>query len=519
MEKVNKLTRSTMAFAIFQLLGKVFGFARESLIAYYFGAGIETDAFNTSLKATSILSLMVSNAIATTFIPMLARVEDDEGKERVNYHTNNMIVITVLIALIMSVLGVVLSPYIISVVGGGFGQETFDLAVKLTKIEMPVIIFSAIVGVMTGYLQHNGRFAATGAVAVPLNVVYIGYLIFLSSSFGIFGLAVASALGILAQAIFLYPDTKRAGMEYFPVFEPKDKYVNHAITLAVPVLLSTAINDINIIVNNRLASKLQVGTVTWLNYANKLNVMILGVFVSAVTAVVFPIMSRAFSSGDSKGGVKSMAAAVRLILLITVPAAVGLIVLAEPIVEVAFQRGEFTTFDTQMTASALRFYSMALCAMSLNTLLNRVYYSLQNTRTPLVIGGVSVAINVVMNLILINFMGHNGLALGLSIAMNASVLISFMVLRKQIGQIYGFSYIRTIIKTLLASLVMGAVAYFAYYGIISLAPSLALGTAKKLLVLMVAVLAAVATYGGLCFAMGVTEMKLLVSMVKSKLKR
>lgn len=517
MDRINKLTKSTMALVIFALIGKVMGFVRQSLLAYYFGAGIETDAYTASLKATSLLSMIVSNAIAYTFIPMLAKVEEEEGRDRINYHTNNMLMISVVAAAIMTSIGIFAAPFIIKIVGGGFNQVTFDLTVQLTKIGMPAIIFSAIVGVMTGYLQSNGRFAATGALPILLNTVYISYLLFLSSTFGIYGMSVASVLGIVAQAIFLFPSTKRAGMKYFPVFNLNDKYVIHALELSVPVLLSVAINDVNIIVNTRLASGLESGTVTWLDNANKLNLLVLGVFVSAITAVVFPILSKHFSSGDTESGRKSMAASVRLILLITIPTMVGLIVLARPIVEIAFFRGEYTAYDVEMTIQTLRFYAPALTAMSLNILLNRVYYSLQDTKTPLLMGALSVTTNVILNLILIRFLQHRGLALGLSIATNISVFVSFIILRKKLTHIHGFTYLRAIIKNGVAAAIMGVVAYFGYFGVIALVPFMASRAILKLVVLLFSVLISMITYGLLSYAFGVGEVKMGVDMIKSRL--
>lgn len=518
-KKIKNLTKSTMSLVIFALVGKLMGFVRTLLLANYFGAEVETDAFAASLKATSLLSMMISNAIANTFIPMLAKVEQEEGKERINYHTNNMLMLSIAASAIMVGLGIFLAPHIVKIVAGGFDEERFNLTVELTKIGMPSIIFSAIVGVMTGYLQSKGRFAATGAIPIPLNLVYISYLVGFSSQFGIYGMSLASVLGIAVQAIFLLPETLKAGLRYFPVFNLKDRYVRHAMELSIPVLLSVAINDVNIVVNTRLASSLETGAVSWLDYANKLNVMILGVFISAITAVVFPILSKQFSSGDKAGGRKSMASAVRLILLITIPSMVGLIVLSQPIVEIAFMRNKFTQFDADMTAMALRFYAPALCAMSLNNLLNRVYYSLQDTGTPLLIAGLSVICNVILNLIFIQFLGHTGLALGLSIATNIAVFTSFLVLRKKLKHIYGFSYLRAIIKNMTAAVIMGFVAHYSYFGVIDLLPSMGMGGFRKLVVLLFSVFNSVVVYGVISYLLGVGEVKLMVDIIKRRFKK
>lgn len=514
--KVDKITRSATALVVFALIGKFMGFARETLIANYFGAGVETDAFNAALKSTNLITAIVSNAISNTFIPMLSKVRADEGEERVAYHTNNMLFMSVFASIILTILGILAAPLIVGFVGRGFEPQTFNLTLQLTKIGMPVMIFSAIVGVMTGYLQSQGKFAATGAIPIPLNIVYIFYLIVLSDKFGVFGLTIASVLAIAAQVIFLLPETVKVGHKYFWAFNIKDKYVIHALELSIPVLLSVAINDVNIAINTAFASGLEEGTVSWLNYANKLNVLILGIFIAAITSIVFPIMSKAFSEGDIDGGRKSMALATRLIFLITIPATIGLIVLARPIVEIAFQRGKFTAYDAEMTSMALIFYAPALTALSLNTLLNRVYYSLQDTTTPLIISAIAVALNVFLNFIFVKVLGHRGLALALTLGTNIAVFISFVGLRKKLGHIFAWSFLRAIIKNFAAAIPMGFVAYFGYFGLIDLVPFLGSRVILKLLCLLFAVFLSVLTYGGLSYLLGVGEVKMAVELFKSK---
>lgn len=509
---------ATILVVVLSLVGKVMGFGREMLIGHYFGAGMENDAFVAALRATSLLSLPISNSIATTFIPMLSRAGEEEGPSSRNYHTNNMMTLASVLALVVVIIGIIAAPLIVWIIAGDFDQATFDLTVQLTRIGMPVIVFSTIVGVMTGFLQYEGRFAAAGAIAIPLNIVYIGYLLLLSDKYGIYGLSVASVLGIAAQILFLYPSTKKENLEYRPVFNPKDRYVQSAIVLAIPVLISVAINDVNITVNTRLASGLGQGNVSWLNFANKLNVFVLGVFVSAITAVVFPILSRAFSAGDMETGKNAIGVSVRSIILITIPSMVGLIVLSEPIVDFAFKSGEFTDYDVVMTASALRFYALSLCAQSINNLLNRVYYSLEDTTTPLKLSALSVGLNIFFNLILVNFMGHNGLALGLSLAFNIMILVSFMILRKKLGGIGGKSYLATLVKALLASGVMGYAARFVYDNLIVYNPAWALGRIK-IIPLMAAILVALVVYFVMCLILGVDELKLMKDQFKSLRKK
>ena len=183
--------------------------------------------------------------------------------------------------------------------------ETYAIVIKLIQVGMPVVLFSSWVGVMEGYLQHGGKFAAAGAIAIPLNLTYIIYLALFSRHVGIMGLTIASVLGILAQFLFLLPNAMKIGYRPRLVADFKDEYVRDAIVLALPVFVSVSVNDINIIVNRRLASTMGEGAASILYYSNKLNTMIIGIFITAITAIVFPTLTKTLGSGDMKLGKKS----------------------------------------------------------------------------------------------------------------------------------------------------------------------------------------------------------------------
>lgn len=263
-----------------------------------------------------------------------------------------------------------------------------------------------------------------------------------------------------------------------------------------------------------MASSLVAGSISALNYANRLNGLILGVFITAITTVIFPLLSKEFSEDNIKGVKKIMGYGVNLILLITIPAAVGLIVLSTPIVEVAFERGEFDSTATIMTSKALIFYAIGLVAMSLRLLIDRVYFSLQDTKTPMVNGAISVVFNIVLNLILVQFMGHAGLAFATSIATTIATLLLFYRLKKKIGSLGTMLYIKCGIKSGFASLVMGIAAYLIYRELYSI-----LGVAKlyNLIALLVAVGSGVVIYGILCYILGIEEVKEIIGRLKVRL--
>lgn len=517
----SRIAKSTLAITVFLLIGKIFGFFRESLTAYVFGAGTEMDAFSLAQAATAMIASFVTQAIATTYIPSAQKAESDHGPSRKNYFTNNLLMVTSLVSFVLIILGIVFPNQIALLSASQADPETYAIVVKLIQVGMPVVLFSSWVGVMEGYLQHGGKFAATGAIAIPLNLTYIIYLALFSHHVGIIGLTIASVLGILAQFLFLLPNAMKIGYRPKLVADFKDEYVREAIVLALPVFVSVSVNDINTIVNRNLASGMGEGAASILYYSNKMNTMIIGIFITAITAIVFPILTRTLGSGDMVRGKKIMNASVKTVLFITVPATVGLIILARPIIEIAFVRGSFTAANGIAATSTLRCYSLSLISISVINVLNRIYYSIGDTKTPFYVGVTNVVINVGLNLLVARHFGTNGLAASVSIATTIAVFISFILLRRKLGNLGTKSYIKALIKTIMASLVMGLIAlsYFPYEKLIMSLTSGGLQTLLRLIFLMIVVFIAATAYVFCLYKLGVREVRDVVNIVRDKLER
>lgn len=515
MTKAKKAAKSALIIAIFTLGSKFLGFLREVLIAAKFGSGMETDTFFIALSASSLIGNFLRNSINTTFIPVISEVESREGRSGKIEHTNNMINVTVVVSIFLISIAILGAPILVNLLATGFEGEQFDLAVKLARIGLPMILFYGVVGVMSGYLQSEGKFNSTAMIGFPFNLTYIFYLLFLSSIFGIKGLMIAAVIAVVSQLLIQIPEAINTGFKYKFICDFKDQYIRKVLYLSLPVLVGVAINDLNVIVDKTLASTLISGSISALNYANKLNQLILGVFISAITTVIFPILSKEANDGNISALKKTMAYGIILILLITIPATVGLIVLAKPIVEIAFQRGEFDATATIMTSKALIFYSIGLVAMALRLLITKVYYSLQDTKTPMINGAISVGFNIVLNLILVKFMAHAGLAFATSIATTIATVFMFYGLKKKIGSLGTFSYIKCGLKAGFASAIMGVVAFSVYHGLYGY-----LGVSKlyNLISLLVAVGLAVIVYGSLCYIFKIEEVREIVDKVVLRIK-
>lgn len=514
MNKAQQAAKSIIIMIIFTLGSKFLGFLREVLIAAKFGSGMETDTFFIALTATGLVTGFLSNAISTTFIPVLSEIDSKEGKTGKIGHTNNMINIIFVVSAALVMCGWIAAPIIVKLLAKGFEGEQFNLAIKLTRIGMPMILFSGIIGVMTGYLQSEERFTSSSAIGIPFNFVYIFFLLFLSTKFGIKGLMIAGVLAVASQFLIQIPEARSSGYMYDFKFDLKDKYIKQVVLLSLPVFIGVAINDLNAIVDKTLASSLMDGSISALNYANKLDGLILGVFVIAITTVIFPMLTKESNSDNYDSLKEIMGYGINIILLITIPATVGLIVLAEPIVQITFERGAFDTSATIMTSQALIFYSLGLVAMAIRLLITRVFYSIQDTKTPMVNGAISVGFNIILNLILVKFMAHSGLALATSIATTIATLLMMHSLRKKIGSMRVKSYIVCGLKSGLASAMMGLVSYLIYHGMYGI-----LGTGIKfnLMSLLISVSIGVVVYVVLCYVFKVEEVGMVIEKVKEGL--
>ena len=466
MSQSSKAAKSIFIMIIFGIGSKLLGFIREMLIAAKFGSGVETDTFFIAITATTLVTSMFTQSLNTTMIPIMSDVEKNEGKEGKKQHANNLLNIVLLISFGVVIVGWIFSPFIIKLLAHGFEGEQFKLAITMMRIGMPVVIFSGVVGIYRGYLQSESMFIESSASQFPFNFTYILFLIFLSSFFGIKGLMVTSVLAVFSQILIQIPGIRKTGYRYEFRIDFKDPYIKKILYLVLPVLVSVAVNDLNKIVDRSLASTLVTGSISALNYAARLNSLVLAVFITAIATVLFPMLSKEAVKETYDDFKKLIRNGVNIVLIITIPATIGMIVLTEPIVKLTFERGAFDSVATQMTSQALVFYTLGLVGMALRTFMERAYYSLQDTKTPMVNGFIAVGLNVVLNFILIGPMEHRGLALATAISTTLTTGYLFYGLRKKIGPLGISTVLRCGAKSLASSVIMGVIVYFIYYSLI-----------------------------------------------------
>lgn len=507
MTKQQRIAKSAAMIAIFTLLSKGLGFLREVLIASRYGSGMETDTYFVAMTATIIVMSTIGAALNTTLIPIFSEIGERRGKEGRIRFLNNILNLVFFISLILAIIAYIISPLTIKVLAKGFVGEQFDLAVSLNRIGLPIIVFLGFTHVLSGYLHSLQIFGPHAIMGFPYNFVFLSYLLFFVGDRNIGMLMLVSVLASATQFLIQIPAVRNTGYRYSLNVNLKDPYLKKALYLVFPVLIGSAVDQINVIVDRTLASDLIEGSISALSYAARINDLIISVFIAAITTVVFPMLSSAFSRHDTNETVKILNQGVSIILIITVPASIGIFILAYPLVQVFFERGAFSENASIMTSGALIYYSIGLVAIAIRSMLNKVFYSFQDTKTPMINGAFGVLLNVVLNLLLIDLMQHRGLALATSISAIITTLTLFYRLRKKIGRLGTMSMILSFTKTLLASLVMGFVVYLIYYKLGIYLPQI---RALQAVMLLVSIAAGVGVYFMILFVLMKKELRMLV---------
>ncbi|NLZ43705.1 MAG: murein biosynthesis integral membrane protein MurJ, partial [Clostridia bacterium] len=425
----------------------------------------ETDAFFAAFVIPDFMYyLLVGGALSAAFIPLfsgyLARGEEEEGWRM----TSTFLNITIVFLSAFTLLGMVFSRQLAPLVAYDFRDEQLKLLVQLIRMMFPAVFFTALAGLMGGILHSYRHFFIPALGPVVYNIGIILGAFFLGPRFGIKGMAVGVVAGAMAnfltQAVYM---VKITGGSYNPSYlNIRHPGFRKILVLMVPALIGLSATQLNNWVTTNMASGLVEGSITALRFGQRLVLLPLGIFAMAISTVYFPTLARFAARQRWKDFQENLALAVRAIFYITVPAAIGFVVLRYNIIRLLFEYNKFTARDTEMTAYALLFYSIGLFAHGAIQILPRGFYALKDTVTPVKITGGTMGLGILLNFLLLKYTGlnHGGLALSFSLVGIANMTASLVLLRRKIGSIRGRSLLRTLVFSLLAAAGMGIVIGF-----------------------------------------------------------
>lgn len=466
----SRLAKSAGLIGAATTVSRLLGLARETVLAAVFGASASPhmDAFNVAFRIPNLLrDLFAEGAMIAAFVPTFTRTLTAQGRAAAWRLGNLVLNVLVLATSTLVVLGLVFAPEITRLLAPEFAavEGKLELTTLLTRVMLPFLSMLAVAAAMMGMLNSLRRFFVPSLSPAMFNVASIFSALALAPvmpRFGlepIVGLAIGTLLGGLGQIALQWPTLRREGFRYQPLVSVNDPALREILRLMGPATLGLAAVQINVAVNTFLATSQEQGAVSWLQYAFRLMYLPIGVFGVSIATASLPDIARQAAVADLRAVRSTVSRGLRLMLMLNVPATVGLMVLAEPIVAMIYERGAFLPRDTAATALALTFYAPGLVGYSAVKIASPTFYSMRDSRTPVLVSVCSVAVNLAVNLALVRVMGYPGLALGTAFAavFNAAVLL--WLLRERLGGLEGRQLAIALLKIAAASAAMGLAAH------------------------------------------------------------
>lgn len=509
-----KVLKSSIVVIILIILGKVLALIRDALIAAKFGATYVTDIYTFALGMVYLL-ITISYGLTTTFIPLHTEHLQKSVKRIRDKFVNNVINVTSLFTLVLTILLIIFSKYIIYIFGHGFANNpnVFSQSVQVTRIMLLSLVFVSLQSVITGVLQSHKQFFEPAAMAVASNIVYIIYLVFLTTRFGIKGFAVATVIGFFVQLLINIPKYKKFGYKYEAVVDFKDEKMLNMFKLMIPVVISTSVVQLNVFVNRSFATNIFFGAATILDYANKINTLAYEVFAIGIAMIVYPTLAELAAKEDKEQYKKALSRAINTIMLIMIPAAVAIAVLRIPLINIIFKRGAFDSEAASLTANALLFYCPAMVAYGIRDILNKAFYSIQDTKTPMINSFIGILINIAINFILVKYMKVSGLTLATSISAIITTFLMASHLNKKVNVIELKKVGNSFFKIFLSSAIMGVVIYFINRVILL---TIGLELMGSLISILICFIVGIVTYFICLYFAQIEEYKHLIGHFKSR---
>ena len=427
------LLKALAAVSSMTLLSRILGFVRDTIIARVFGAGMMTDAFFVAFKIPNLLRrLFAEGAFSQAFVPILAEYKVRHGHDATRALADQVGTALTLALIVVALLGVVGAPWVAYVSAPGFRSEPdkFALTVTLLRIIFPYIVFISLVALAAGILNTWSRFSVPAFAPVLLNVSMIGAALWLAPHFDppVLALAWGVALGGVLQLAWMLPHLVRIRMLPRPTRHFSDPGVRRVLRLMAPATLGVSVAQISLLINTIFASFLATGSVSWLYYADRLMEFPAGMLGVALGTILLPSLAKHYADDSPAEYSKLLDWGLRLTLLLALPAAAALAVLAVPLITTLFHYGAFTANDVAMTQRALIAYSLGLVGLILVKVLAPGFYARQNIRTPVKVAILTLVATQLMNLAFIFPLGHAGLALaiGLGACLNATLLLHLL---------------------------------------------------------------------------------------------
>jgi len=520
-------TRAASIVGLAVMCSRVLGLIREQIFAALFGGGRAMDAFTVAFRTPNLLrDLFAEGALSTAFITTFSKTIATDGDGAAWRLANKVATLAAVVLSALCVIGVAIAPLLVALFAPGFDADKAQLTVMLARIMYPFILLVSLAALVMGMLNAKHVFGIPAMASSFFNLGSIagGVLIgrWLDPHFGpraLVGLAVGTLIGGALQLAVQLPALARLGYVFRPDFRWRDAGVKKILRLMGPAVIAASSVQLNVMINSMFASTLGDGPIFWLAIAFRLMQLPLGVFGVAIATVTLPVLSRIVASGDQVKFRTELARGLRLAFLLTIPATIGLIILAEPIISVLYQHGKFNAFQTAQAAAALRFYAIGLAAYSAMKVLVPAFYALDRRKTPMIVSFIAVGVNLFFNWLFTFRLGwgHRGLALSTGCVAVTNFLLLYALMRRHVTQLHTGLLVKMLIKVLVAGFALALVCWSGQHWLLSDWPVQA--TATKALGLLATICCAAVAFFTVAALMRVAEVTHVLDLARQKLRR
>lgn len=461
-----KLVKSTLAVAAPTLLSRIFGFIRDVIQAFFLGTSRSADAFTIAYVIPNLLRRLTGEgAMTAAFIPVFTQIKKEKTKKELWRFANIFFFDLMLVMTVLTILGIVFSPFLVKIIGYGFKdiQGKWELTVLLTRIMFPYIFLISLAALVMAILNSFHKFFVPAFTPVLFNLAVISTAAVFASRVEepAYVFAAGVVLGGVLQLCFQLPFLKKMGMRFTPLLSFSHPGVRKVGMLMIPGIFGVGISQINFALSRMLASTLEEGSVSSLYFASRVEELTLGLFSIALSIVLLPSLSELAAKKEIGEMKKTLLFSFKVVVFITFPAMTGLVILNQPIMEVLFQRGLFDIQSTAMSSTCLFYFAFGLPFLSGVKILAPAFYSLKDTRTPVVVAFFVMISYISASLVLMGPLRVGGIALALSIASVINFFLLFYLLERKIGAIPRKEILSFILKSVAAAGGMGALVWLA----------------------------------------------------------
>lgn len=504
--------QTTLMLMFITIISKIFGFLREAVMASYIGASDLKSIYTTANTLPVVIANFVAVGIISGFIPIYNKAKNEEGEEAAEEFTSNVFNILMVFALVAVVIGMIFARPFSKLLSPDLDGAYLDLATNYTRIMMFAVFAYLYSAVFRGYLNLKGNFFDPAITGIIMNIVIIAFTILTGITDNPYYLIIGALLGNTLQYILFPRATRKLGYKHRRVLDFKNKYVRNLILISIPIIISSAAGEISIIVDNSMASAFfGKAAISKLFYSKTMLTMITGVITISVTTALFPKIAELGQLGKIEQMKERISSSVVSTMLLIIPASIGMAVLSEPIIGVVFERNAFTRNDTIIVAALLTAYAPNNIFQSIVDVVDRGFYAVGDSKTPVIVVLIQQFLNVIFNLIMIKFFGIEGLAYATVLSTAVGTVLMLFQFRKKFGSFNFKSSLISLVKISLATVVMALVAYFTNKALAGVAP--------RVVALFVAIFLAMLVYGFLILLARIPEVMDMVNRLYHKHKR